>query len=234
MAMVFQASSQRITRRAALRFVAAGAGLTLVAACSAPTSQPAAQAQPTSAAVKPAAATTQASQQAAAPTQAAQQAPAAASGQKVSLRWFFWTGTEEERQFWQGLATDAMQQVPNVDIKFETDTFPNFWTRLPTMVASGSVPDLIGLQSLRTGSFASRNIYLPLDDLIAADKDVNIDDFNKGIRDGLSYKGKIYALSYDFGPYVMYYNKSYFDKAGVAIPKDDWTWDDFIQTAKSL
>jgi ABC-type glycerol-3-phosphate transport system substrate-binding protein len=102
------------------------------------------------------------------------------------------------------------------------------------MVASGGVPDLLGLQSLRTGSFASRNIYAPLDDLIAADKDANIDDFNKGIRDGLSYKGKIYALSYDFGPLVIYYNKSYFDKAGVAVPKDDWTWDEFVQTAKAL
>ena len=216
---------QRFSRRAALRLIGAGAGLSLAAACSAPAQPAQAPTQPPAAAAKPAAA---------AATTAPQQAPAAASGQKVSLRWFFWTGTEEEVQFWQGLAADAMQQVPNVDVKFETDTFANFWTRLPTMVASGSVPDLIGLQSLRTGSFASRNIYLPLDDLIAADKDVNIDDFNKGIRDGLSYKNKIYALSYDFGPYIMYYNRSYFDKAGVPIPKDDWTWDDFIQTAKAL
>jgi len=222
-----QASSRRFSRRAALRLIGAGAGLSLVAACSTPggSSQPAHAPTPAGAA-KPAGAT--------APTSAPQQASAAANGQKVSLRWFFWTGTEEEVQFWQSLAADAMQNVPNVEIKFETDTFANFWTRLPTMVASGSVPDLIGLQSLRTGSFASRNIYLPLDDLIAADKDVNIDDFNKGIREGLSYKGKIYALAYDFGPIVLYYNKSHFDKAGVPVPKDDWTWDDFIQTSRAL
>src|SRR5579859_4875432 len=198
--------SQRLSRRAALRLLGAGAGLSLLAACSAP-AQPAAPAptQPPAAAAKPAAAAPTAPAAAAQP--APTTAPAAASGQKVSLRWFFWTGTEEEVQFWTSLAADAMQQVPNVDIKFETDTFANFWTRLPTMVASGNVPDLIGLQSLRTGSFASRNIYLPLDDLIAADKDVNIDDFNKGIRDGLSYKNKIYALAYDFGPIILYYNK---------------------------
>ncbi|HLZ29181.1 MAG TPA: sugar ABC transporter substrate-binding protein [Chloroflexota bacterium] len=225
--------SQRLSRRAALRLLGAGAGLSLLAACSAP-AQPAAPAptQPPAAAAKPAAAATTAPPAAAQP--APTTAPAAASGQKVSLRWFFWTGTEEEVQFWTSLAADAMQQVPNVDIKFETDTFANFWTRLPTMVASGNVPDLIGLQSLRTGSFASRNIYLPLDDLIAADKDVNIDDFNKGIRDGLSYKGKIYALAYDFGPIVVYYNKSLFDKAGVPYPKDDWSWDDFVSTSKAL
>jgi multiple sugar transport system substrate-binding protein len=236
--MNHDASSQRFSRRAALRLIGAGAGLSLAAACSAPAqpAQPAqAPTQPAAAApAKPAAAATSAPPAQAAATSAPQQAPAAASGQKVSLRWFFWTGSEEEVAFWQSLAADAMQNVPNVDITFETDTFANFWTRLPTMVASGSVPDLIGLQSLRTGSFASRNIYLPLDDLIAADKDVNIDDFNKGIRDGLSYKSKIYALSYDFGPIVVYYNKSFFDKAGVPLPKDDWTWDDFIQTSKAL
>jgi multiple sugar transport system substrate-binding protein len=207
-------ASQRLTRRAVLRLLGAGAGLGLASAC-APTSQA----------------------PGAAPTAASQAAPAAApagGGQKVSLRWFFWTGTEEERQFWETLASDAMAKVPNVEVKFETDTFANFWTRLPTMAASGGLPDILGLQSLRTGSFTSRNIYVPLDDLIAADKDVNIDDFNKGIREGLSYKGKIYALSYDFGPHVVYYNKSYFQKAGVPDPKDDWTWDDFVETAKAV
>ncbi len=213
------AGSTAYTRRSALRLLAASAGLGfgLIAAC-APAAQPAA---PTAA---PAAGT--------APKPAAQ-APAT-GGQKVALRWFFWTGTEEERAFWESLAKDAMQKVPNVDVTFETDTFANFWTRLPTMVASNTVADIIGLQSLRTGTFASRNIYMPLDELIAADKDVNIDDFNKGIRDGLSYKNKIYALSYDFGPHVMYYNVSLFQKAGVPPPKEDWTWDDFISTAKAL
>src|SRR3981081_4539183 len=143
--MDFQASSQRITRRAALRIVAMGAGLTLVAACGSPAANQT-QPQPTAAAVKPAAPTNAAQHtraRPAAPT-AAQQAPAAASGQKVALRWFFWTGTEEERQFWESLAADAMQKVPNVEVKFETDTVTNFWTGLPTMVASGGLPDLIG------------------------------------------------------------------------------------------
>ena len=181
-----RSSSHRFTRRAALRLIGAGAGMTLAAACAPASPSPA-------------------TAPGAAPTQAA---PAAASSQKIALRWFFWTGTEEERQFWESLASDAMAKVPNVQVTFETDTFSNFWTRLPTMVAAGNVPDILGLQSLRTGSFTSRNIYMPLDDLIAGDKDVNIDDFNKGIREGLSYRGKIYALSYDFGPHVVYYNKS--------------------------
>jgi multiple sugar transport system substrate-binding protein len=209
------ATSGRLTRRAALRWLGLGTGLTLAAACTAAPAPPPAT-QPPPAAAQPT------------------QAGPASAGQKVSLRWFFWTGTEEERKFWESLAADATQKVPGVEIKFETDTFTNFWTRLPTMVASGGVPDLVGLQSLRTGTFTSKGIYMPLDDLIAADKDINIDDFNKGIREGLSYRGKMYALAYDFGPHIMYYNKTYFEKAGVPLPKEDWSWDDFVSTAKAL
>ena len=33
---------------------------------------------------------------------------------------------------------------------------------------------------------------------------------------------------------VVYYNKGLFDAAGVAYPTADWTWDSFMDTAKSL
>jgi len=34
--------------------------------------------------------------------------------------------------------------------------------------------------------------------------------------------------------YCLYYNKTMFDKAGVAYPQAPWTWDDFEKTAKML
>jgi ABC-type glycerol-3-phosphate transport system substrate-binding protein len=244
----------RLSRRDALRLLGVGAGVTLLAACGQsaqpqPTSKPAeAPAKPTEAAkpaapaattaaaapaAKPAATTAPAAKPTAAPAAAAQQAPAKTGG-TVSLRWFFWTGSEEESQFWQGLAADAAKAVGNVEVKFETDSFANFWTKLPADAASGTVADLIGLQSLRTGGYASRNLYLPLDDLIKDDKSFDVSDFDKTIVDGLSYKGKLYALAYDFGPNIVYLDKTLFQKAGVALPKADWSWNDFVETAKGL
>src|SRR5262249_52203099 len=135
---------------------------------------------------------------------AATQAPAQAA-QPVNLRWFFWTGSEEEVKFWTDLAAQASKALGNISITFETDTFANFWVKLPTQVASGTVAALVGLQSLRCPTFPPRGVYQPLDELITADKDVNLPDFSKVIVDGLSYKGKLYALAYDFGPIVTFY-----------------------------
>ena len=155
-------------------------------------------------------------------------------GQKVALRWFFWTGTEEERKFWEDLAADATRALPNVEVKFETDSFANFWPKLETLAAAGQVPCIVGLQSLRTATFVSRGVYVPLEDFTKADQSMNLGDFNKGIIEGLTYRGKLYALPYDFGPIILYYNKTLFQKAGVPLPKEDWTWDDFVKTATAM
>lgn len=36
------------------------------------------------------------------------------------------------------------------------------------------------------------------------------------------------------GPWVIFYNKDIFDKCHVPYPKGDWTWDEFVDTAKRL
>ncbi|QNU26215.1 ABC transporter substrate-binding protein [Geobacillus zalihae] len=46
--------------------------------------------------------------------------------------------------------------------------------------------------------------------------------------------GKQYALIRDASAFQMGYNKDLFDKAGVPYPKDDWTWEDFLEAAKKL
>jgi ABC-type glycerol-3-phosphate transport system substrate-binding protein len=109
------------------------------------------------------------------------QAQPSPPGQKMVLRWFFWSGTGEERKFWEDLAADATRALPNTEVKFETDSFTNFWPKLETLAAAGQVPCIIGLQSLRTATFVSRGVYAPIDDLTKADRDVNLSDFNKGI-----------------------------------------------------
>jgi multiple sugar transport system substrate-binding protein len=225
--MLTAPTPSRFSRRHALLLLGGGAGLSLLAACGQP-SQPASPAATSGAAP---AAPTQAPPAGGQP--AATQAPAQGA-QAVNLRWFFWTGSEEEVKFWTDLAAQASQALGNINITFETDTFANFWVKLPTQVASGTVADLVGLQSLRCPTFTSRGVYQPLDDLVAGDKDVNLPDFSKVIVDGLSYQGKLYALAYDFGPIVTYFNKNLFQKAGVPAPKNDWSTDDFLSTAHAL
>ncbi len=46
--------------------------------------------------------------------------------------------------------------------------------------------------------------------------------------------GKPYFLTKDYSPLAIYYNKTLFDKAGVAYPKEGWTWADLQNAAVKL
>jgi len=59
------------------------------------------------------------------------------------------------------------------------------------------------------------------------------DGFGEGIK--ASFVGdEIYGLPYTKGGFYVFYNKNMFDAAGVPYPTDDWTWEEFEETAKKL
>ena len=58
--------------------------------------------------------------------------------------------------------------------------------------------------------------------------------FDAAIFKAMSRNGKQFALPYDFGPLLQYYNKDMFEKEGLPLPKPGWTEDDFNKAAKAL
>lgn len=50
----------------------------------------------------------------------------------------------------------------------------------------------------------------------------------------LMYLGKLYSLPYQATPRVLYANTELFKAAGVELPKDGWTWEQFRETTARL
>lgn len=156
-----------------------------------------------------------------------------ASGEQIELRWAMWTGTQEEQEVWETLADMVTEEYPNITVKFETDSFLNYWDKLQSQLASGTAPDIISLQSMRTGTFGPRDAFEPLDTFIENTPEFEIEDFEESILEGLSWDGNQLAIPYDFGPYILYYNKDIFDQYGVEYPDENMTWDEFLEKAKA-
>jgi multiple sugar transport system substrate-binding protein len=54
------------------------------------------------------------------------------------------------------------------------------------------------------------------------------------MRDEVMHEGRQYVFPTNCGPFVLFYNKDVFDRAGVPYPKGDWTWDEFLTTCRRL
>lgn len=91
------------------------------------------------------------------------------------------------------------------------------------------------IETLGPRDYLSRvdaGFFMPLNDVLAK-KNVNVKGiWGKYIQ--TESDGKFYSLPYKQEIFAVFYNKSLFDKYGVAYPKAPWTWKDYEATAAEL
>ncbi|XAS67615.1 sugar ABC transporter substrate-binding protein [Micrococcaceae bacterium Sec5.7] len=150
---------------------------------------------------------------------------------KTAMNWAMWVGGTEDQNAWQKIADDTSATLGDVKITLQGSTFADHFTKMSTQLSSNTAPCLVATQSLRTGQLAPG--MLPLDDLVKSNN-VDLGAFDQSMIQGLTVDGKLYALPYDVGPVVMFYNKDMFAAAGVPEPKSGWTADEFLAASKKL
>ena len=142
--------------------------------------------------------------------------------------------------WWNYLQSKPLQELKskfeekNPDIELIFDQIPSKYAdKVLTVVAGGGdqVPDVMMLAMDRIPQFAKAGAIQPLDSFMT-------DAYKKSLYpvvfDALTYNGKTYAAARDITSFVMFCNKKLFAEAKVEIPKDGWTWNDFLEIAKKL
>jgi multiple sugar transport system substrate-binding protein len=101
------------------------------------------------------------------------------------------------------------------------------------MIAGGTPPDLMMLNTGQFEAFGSRGALAELDERVAAESyDLGI--YWPAAVDGCKVDGKLYGLPKDISNHVVYLNTDLFEAAGVELPTNEWTWDEFREIAKQL
>jgi maltose-binding protein MalE len=76
--------------------------------------------------------------------------------------------------------------------------------------------------------------FLDLKPLIDQDKALNVDDYYPVVWQSAGWDGAIWMIPSSFDLSALIYDPAEFDKAGLAYPTDQWTWDDLAQAARAL
>ncbi len=118
--------------------------------------------------------------------------------------------------------------------------------KLKTMLAAGAPPDLFYLPPDELAPLAQMDLIRPIDDYVEREKKAGtgafLDDYypilmkawHYDVPSGQVGKGKLYGLPKDFTTAGFYVNLDLFEKAGVKVPYDGWTWDEFEETARKI
>lgn len=124
---------------------------------------------------------------------------------------------------------------PNIDLQWIDLASQDYNIKTTTMLTGGDTTDLFVVKELSDMQNWSREGFIvDLNDRIAASNY----DMSKYAGMDLCYTsiadGNYYALPFRADYWVMFYNKTLFDNAGMALPTNDMTWDQYAQIAKDI
>ena len=197
-----------LSRRAFLRWSALGIGAVGLAAC-APVAAPAGES-----------------------SGASESAPAAAS---TTISFLTQGGADSEKRYLP-LQEIFGEKDPAVTVEFiwHPGGAIEIQQKLLTMIAGGEAPDVYWTHTYINPGLAKRNVPLALDDLFAGDSSWSREDYFPGSVADFQVGGKQYAMPRETTASVMIYNKTLIEASGAALPTADWTWDDFVEIAKTV
>lgn len=96
---------------------------------------------------------------------------------------------------------------------------------------SDDAPDMI--ESGGWALFNRKGMFVDLNPYVAGIEGLE-EDLYQGLMRVARHNGTLPGLPVDVSVPLIIYKKEMFDRAGLAYPREDWTWDEFIELGKKL
>lgn len=109
-----------------------------------------------------------------------------------------------------------------------------YFQKLPVMVASGQMPDVLFLNNWSLPAYASAGALRDLGPHLKASRALKEGDFFAQSLGAMRYQDKLYAVPRDLSNLVVYVNRDRFQAAGVPVPTAGWTMRELVEVSKSL
>lgn len=151
---------------------------------------------------------------------------------KTKLIYSYW-GDALEKKTTEALLKKFMDSHPDIEVEGMQIPYANYLTKLNTMAASNTLPDVANMMEPNALQWADKNMFVDLTDMYSTGKIAKKLDSTI-----FKLNGRIIGSSVADEIMVLYYNKDIFKEAGVETPPADaenaWTFDKFVETAKKL
>jgi multiple sugar transport system substrate-binding protein len=126
-------------------------------------------------------------------------------------------------------AKESFEQL-NPDIRIVVEQTKDFF-ELMQAFNSDETPDIIETGGYQIGN--PNGLFIDLNPYVAEVEGLE-EDLYSGLMRAARHGGTLPGLPIEISPPLIMYNKEMFDRAGLAYPTENWTWDDMVELAKRL
>lgn len=117
-------------------------------------------------------------------------------------------------------------------IEFQASDTESHSKNMKLAATDDSLPELFWIDASEAPEYSESGVLLDLSDFLAENKEVA--DALGGMEAAFKDENGQYGLPYQCNVQGIFYNKELFDKAEVAYPTDDTTYEEFVEMIKKL
>jgi multiple sugar transport system substrate-binding protein len=150
---------------------------------------------------------------------------------KIKLKFLVWDLTQTT--YIQPILDAYTAKNPNVSFELINIPANDYIPKVAVMLAGGDDSDIISVKDIpEYAGMVAKNQLESLNSYVAKDK-LDLKQYS-GVTDQITVDKNLFALPFRSDIWVMYYNKDAFDKAKVAYPTNDMTWDAYAALARKV
>ena len=141
------------------------------------------------------------------------------SGHVTLTYWNGFTGPDEPAV--KALVAKFNQTHKNITIKMSIMPWDVFYEKLLPAFAAGNGPDIAAMDTQQLPQYAAKNVFAPLTSYYSNSSN-HTSALVSAATSGTKVRGTQYAVSANFAPLMLYWNKTLFTKAGLSGPPANW------------
>ena len=134
---------------------------------------------------------------------------------------------------WDAVIAGFNETYPNITVQITKSPFKDFFTRLQTQASGDNLPDAFMMNGPNFQLYASNGIIVPFDRAVE-DGELDFSNYPEAMAELYTYDGTPYAVPTSYDSIGLWYNEDLFEKAGVEVPTDEWTWEDLHEAAQEI
>ncbi|MDP4098860.1 extracellular solute-binding protein [Paenibacillus sp. P96] len=152
------------------------------------------------------------------------------AGDQVELRVMWWGDQARADRTNEALKV-FMEKNPDIKVIGEFAPSSGYFDKLNTQLASGTAPDVFFLGG-NVVDYAKKGVLLDLAPYVGQELDLK--DMDKAMVEYGTFDGKLQHISAGANARGIIINTSMFAKAGIPVPQDGWTWEEYAAVSKQI
>lgn len=150
--------------------------------------------------------------------------PSGESGADANALTFRWWGGNARNDAYQK-AVKIFTEKTGITVNTQYSGYDGYFDKLNTEFAGGNPPDLFQMDTALVSTYAGRGVLTDLGAYVPGT--IGMDTLYPPVRDAGTVKGKKYGVPSGSGSAPILYDKTVLDQLKIAVPSDNWTWQDF-------